>query len=195
MNPTSLIRRPITASDWHLAERCARGCVVVIDDDGEILDALRALLELEGYACKTYPSALGYLQTLNDHLPAFPGPGCLLCDVRMPELDGLALQQRLAALDDTPMLLMSGVSGAPEAVNAFHGGALDFLIKPIDDEVLLDAVARALAISAERQHQRARRSELAKRLATLTEREREIARRVTLGQRNLEIADELGIAL
>jgi FixJ family two-component response regulator len=189
------IRRPVTASDWRLVERCAKGRVVVIDDDGEILEALRALLELEGYACETYDSALAYLEMLNEPRSVFPGPCCLLCDVRMPELDGLELQRRLAEQDDTPMLLMSGISGAPEAVSAFHTGALDFLIKPIEDEVLLEAVARALAVSTARQRQKVRRAELATRLGALTEREWQTACRVAQGQRNPEIAEALGIAL
>jgi FixJ family two-component response regulator len=188
-------RRPITADEWRLAERCARGRIVVIDDDPEILAALRALFELEQYACETYDSALAYLRELADGPAPFPGPCCLLCDVRLPELDGLELQRRLAGQDEIPMLLMSGSSGAPEAISAFRAGVMDFLIKPLDDESLLVAVANALAVSAERQQRRARRRELAARLAALTDREREVARRVVQGQRNLEIAAALGIGL
>ena len=188
-------RRPITVSDRRLAERCARGRVVVIDDDAEILLALRALFELEGYACETYDSAVAFLQASSENRPCFPGPFCLLCDVRMPQVDGLDLQRRLQALGDVPMLLMSGSSGAPEAVSAFRAGALDFLIKPMKAQTLLDAVTKALAVSAQRQQQRARRKELAARFNSLTEREREIAQRVALGQRNLEIAEALDIAL
>ncbi|WP_201098115.1 response regulator [Thiocystis minor] len=187
--------RPMRVSDRRLANRCARGHVVVIDHDVEILAALRAIFELEGYACETYDSAVAYLQVLNDNRPCFPGPCCLLCDVRLPELDGLELQRRLAELKAIPMLLMGSASGAPEAVSALRAGALDVLIKPVDAETLLDAVARALAVSAERQRQGARRCELAARLSTLTNREREVARRVALGQRNLAIAEGLGIAL
>lgn len=75
----------------------------------------------------------------------------------MPELDGLELQSRLAELDDTPLLLISGASGAQEAVSAFRGGAMDFLSKPIDADVLLDAIAKALAESKTRQLRRGRR--------------------------------------
>jgi FixJ family two-component response regulator len=188
-------RRAITADEQRLAERCARGRIVVIDDDAEVLAALCALFELEGYACETYRSALAYLQRTDAGAVPFPGPCCVLCDVRLPEVDGLELQRRVAGCDDVPMLLMSGVSGAPEAVSAFRAGAVDFLIKPLDDEALLAAVASALAVSAARQQRRARRRELRVRLATLTEREHEVARRAALGQRNLEIADALGIAL
>jgi two-component system, LuxR family, response regulator FixJ len=188
-------RKAVTVDDEKLAKRCARGRVVVIDDDPEILAALSALLELEGYACETYVSALAYLQVLNYNRPCFPGPACILSDVKMPELDGLELQSRLAGLDAAPLVLMSGASGALEAVSAFHGGALDFLIKPIDADVLLEAVAKALAQSREAQIQQRRRTDLAQRIATLTERERTIARRVAQGQINRAIADDLGIAL
>ena len=185
----------MTADDRRLAQRCALGRVLIIDDDPEILAALRALVELEGYACETYDSALAYLRTLTAGPARFPGPSCLLCDVRLPEVDGLELQRRLVGADETPIILMSGVSGAPEAVSAFRAGALDFLIKPLDADALLATVVKALAVSSERQHQRARRCALDARLAGLTEREREVARRVVAGQRNHEIAQTLGIAL
>ncbi|MBF0246402.1 MAG: DNA-binding response regulator, partial [Planctomycetes bacterium] len=110
-------------------------------------------------------------------------------------LDGLDLQSRLAPLDDPPLLLMSGASGAEEAARAFRAGALNFLIKPIDAEVLLAAIAETLAVSADRQRQHLRQTTLAARIATLTARERDIARRVAAGQTNPSIAAELGIAL
>lgn len=188
-------RLPVTVSDEKLAARCARGRVVVIDDEADILAALATLIELEGYACETYGSAPAYLNVLNYNRPCFPGPCCVLCDVKMPELDGLELQSRLAQLDDTPFLLMSGASGAHEAASAFRAGAVDFLIKPIDADTLLDALAKALRIGAERQLRRGRQSALAARIASLTERERDIARRVASGQTNPAIAAELGIAL
>jgi FixJ family two-component response regulator len=113
----------------------------------------------------------------------------------MPELDGLELQRRLSAQDDMPLLLMSGASGALEAVSAFRAGALDFLIKPMDADAVLAAVAKALATSTQRQLQRARDAGLASRMIALTTRERQIARRVAQGQTNPTIAAELGIAL
>lgn len=192
---TASHRRPITVSDEKLAQRCANGRVVLIDDDREILAAFAALIELDGYACETYASALDYLHVLNYNRPCFPGPCCVLCDVKMPELDGLELQSRLAELDDTPLLLMSGASGAAEAVSAFRGGALDFLIKPVDADVLLSALAKALTESRTRQEQRGRAADLGQRIARLTERERDILQRVARGQTNPLIATELGIAL
>jgi FixJ family two-component response regulator len=188
-------RRPVTVGDEALALRCSRGRVVLIDDDVEILSALASLLDLEGYACETYPSALQYLQVMAFTQPQFAGPSCVLCDVNMPLLDGLELQRRLVDLTGVPMLLMSGSSGAREAVTAYRSGALDFLIKPIDADILLDAVQRALLVSRERQAERSKALEVGNRVATLTAREREIARRVAQGQINRLIADELCIAL
>jgi FixJ family two-component response regulator len=188
-------RQSVTVSDEALAARCALGRVVLIDDDTEILSALSLLLEMEGYACERYESALDYLQVLNFNRPCFPGPCCVLCDVKMPELDGLELQSRLTQLDNTPLILMSGMSGAPEAVSAFRAGAVDFLIKPVDADTLLGAVAKALRLCTVRQRGRVQQASLAARLASLTYREREVGRLVARGQTNVVIGEALGIAL
>lgn len=195
MSSSSSHRKVVTVSDAKLASRCARGRIVVIDDDAEFLSALFDLFDLEGYACEIYTSALAYLHVLDFNQPRFAGPSCVICDVRMPEVDGLELQQRLVAWHDTPLLLMSGSSGAQEAARAFRAGALDFLVKPIDTDILLEAVSKALKLSTERQQTQERKAELARRVATLTERERDVARRVASGQTNPAIADELGISL
>jgi FixJ family two-component response regulator len=189
------MRLAITVEDERLEIRCALGRVILIDDDPHILTALCALLELEGYAVECYSSALDYLQVLTLNQPHFAGPICLLCDVRMPEVDGLELQRRLADQHHMPLLLMSGQSGAHEAVTAFRSGALNFLIKPIEVEDLIEAVARALALSAEQQHLHGVQSALARRIASLTERERDVARYVARGSMNQEIAYILNIAL
>lgn len=188
-------RRPVTFADQRLAQRCAQGRVVLIDDDPEILLALSSLLELEGYACETWTSAEQYLQVLAFSKPQFAGPSCVLCDVKMPVLDGLELQQRLLDLGHTPLLLMSGQSGAHEAVSAFRAGALDFLIKPIEAEVLLAAIQRALASNRQHQEQMEKQTDIAARIATLTEREREVVNYVAQGMTNPNIAMALGIAL
>ena len=192
---SKIFRVPVTISEHELAERCAHGRIVVIDDDEEILSAFSALLELSGYACETYLSAIDYLHVLNYNRPCFAGPCCVLCDVNMSELNGLELQRQLAKLGDTPVLLMSGVCGVFEVIRAFRAGALDFLVKPIDADQLLEAVQKALAISSQRQELKQRLTLAAERLASLTEREREITQRVVRGQTNQAIASELGIAL
>jgi two-component system, LuxR family, response regulator FixJ len=191
-------RRIVTVADQILAARCAQGKVVLIDDDAPVLDALGSLLAQEGYAVMAHSSATGYLEAAARNAPQFEGPCCLVCDVMMPDVDGLALQQRLAqtpAHDTVPIVLMSGASGAREAASAFKAGALDFLIKPIDADTLLNAVALALDISRQRQISGKHQNNLAQRIATLSAREREIARRVAQGQSNPRIAADLGIAL
>ena len=179
----------------ELAQRALRGRVVLIDDDAEILAAVTTLLEFEGYVCDSFSSALDYLRQLEVPRRTLPGPSCVLLDVMMPDLDGLEAQRRLAALDDTPLLLMSGASGVQEAVTAFRAGALDFLIKPIEAEALLGAVEKALAVSRARQATRARTQDQSRRLAALTPREHDVAVRVARGKLNRVIGEELGLAL
>ena len=172
-----------------------RGSVVIIDDEVEILDAFRSLLELEGYACDTYSSAAAYLERLAAGTGPPVKPCCVLLDVMMPQVGGLEAQQRLASLDDTPLLLMSGASGAQEAVAAFRAGAFDFLIKPVEAEVLLAVVEKAMEACRARLSRRQQLQELSRRLGTLTRRELEVAERVARGDLNRVIAEELKLAL
>ena len=186
---------PVTVHDQALAARCAQGRVIIIDDDPEILQALAALMESAAYACETYTSGLTYLQVVNYNRPSFPGPVCLLCDVKMPGLSGLELCQKLTAHDDPPLLIMSGSSGIDEAIAAFRGGVLDFFTKPVDADTLLAGIQKALALSTQRQQQRQRQQSLATKVASMTPRERNIARQVARGLTNPVIAQKLGIAL
>ena len=188
MNP---IGTPVEEAD---DERRLRGLVHVIEDDPVLLQTLVELLTLEGYACTASASASAFLQAFN---PADDGPGplCLLSDVKMPGLSGLDLQERLRPHGHMPVLLMSGDSGAQEATSAFRAGAVDFLVKPVDADQLLGAVAKALHVSAERWADRVRAAALSERVAQLTAREREVAQRVAGGQTNTDIADDLGIGL
>lgn len=189
------LRGIVTVDDEVLASRCAKGRVTLIDDDPEILLALSALLEFEGLACDCYASATAYLQELAKPQLTFPGPVCVLCDVNMPELTGLDLQKKLQTLQDTPLLLMSGVSGAQEAASAFRAGAVDFLVKPIDATTLLGAIYRALELSTLRQCENAHKALLSQRAQSLTEREHEVLTLVAQGMTNQAIAEALKIAL
>jgi FixJ family two-component response regulator len=188
-------RRVVTVDDESVAGRYARGCVVLIDEDAEVLSALSARLHFEGYAVETFASARHYLDALDSPKPSFPGPSCLLCDLRMPGMDGLALQRQLQGRDVPPMVLMSGQSLPRDVVTAFHGGAVDFLIKPFEAADLLVAVAKALGVSAARYTAAQRQSEAANLVASLTEKELQVILLVVQGKTNPQIMVSLGIAL
>ena len=185
----------MTVDDESVAGRYARGCVVLIDDDAEVLSALSARLHFEGYAVETFASARHYLDALDCPKPSFPGPSCLLCDLRMPGMDGLALQRQLQGRDVPPMVLMSGQSLPQDVVTAFHGGAVDFLIKPFEAVDLLVAVAKALSASAAHYTAAQRESDAANLVASLTEKELQVILLVVQGKTNPQIMVSLGIAL
>lgn len=188
-------RSVVTIHDEREAVRHARGRVSVVDDDHAVRSAVAAVLSDEGYAVTEYASAEEFLDFEQRAEPLFPGPSCLLLDVKMPGMSGLELQQRLAALTAVmPIVFMSGGSSAAEAVQALKGGALDFLVKPFDDEELAAAVARALAKSVELERDSLSAQAIERRFAELSSREAQIARLVATGLRNQQIADQLGIA-
>jgi two-component system, LuxR family, response regulator FixJ len=198
INPSSQFNRfktPITVDEQELAARSAQGRVILVDDDRDVVLGLSNLLHLKGYACETYNSASEYLDVLALNQPQFSGPCCVICDVKMPSIDGLELQRRLIGLQDMPVLLMSGKSSANEVVEAFRAGVVDFLIKPIEADCLLAAVNKALGKHLECQSQKAKQSDLLSRINSLSDREREIIRRVASGELNREIASSLGIGL
>lgn len=194
-SPPAKARRVVTVDDEILAARYARGCVVLIDDDAEVLSALSARLIFEGYAVETFASARHYLEALDLHVPSFPGPSCLLCDLRMPEIDGLALQRQLQGCDVPPMVLMSGQSLPQDVVSAFHGGAVDFLIKPFEASELLAALAKALSTNSAQRTAAQRQLDAAALVASLTDKELSVIRLVVQGQTNPEIMVSLEIAL
>ena len=185
----------MTVDDERVAARFAHGRVVLIDDDAEVLSALSARLMFEGYAVETFASARHYLEALDAPVPSFPGPSCLLCDLRMPEIDGLALQRQLQGRDVPPMVLMSGQSLPQEVVSAFHGGAVDFLIKPFEASELLLAVTKALSANAAQHTAAQRQLGAAALVASLTDKELNVIRLVVQGKTNPQIMLGLKIAL
>ena len=162
--------------------------VHVVDDDEAVLDSLKFLLESAGFAVRTHASASSFLAAAGEQ-----GDGCVVTDVRMPEMDGLELQRRLARVGNPmPVIVMTGHADVPLAVGAMKSGAVDFLEKPFDDEQLLAAVRNALAAS-ERAHQEHEAVAAAEaRLATLTPREREVLDQLVMGKANKVIAYDLG---
>lgn len=159
-----------------------------MDDDQAVRDSLGFLLEAAGLAARTYASAAEFLTTA-ETLES----GCVLTDVRMPDIDGLALQKRLAALGShLPVIVMTGHGDVPIAVEALKCGAADFLEKPFDDVRLLTIVRDALRSSEKTRETVSVRNQVAARLGSLTPREREVLVRLVDGQPNKSIALDLG---
>ena len=162
----------------------------VVDDDASVRGALARLLHSAGYQTETFASAEGFLAESR-----FDAPGCIILDVRMPGLNGLELQQTLAAADrQLPIVFITGHGDVPMSVRAMKAGAEDFLPKPFDDEELLKAVAQALNRSQREQNERTEVAEIRRRLSSLTPREREVLCHVVAGQLNKQIAADLNIA-
>ena len=162
----------------------------VVDDDASVRGALARLLHSAGYQTETFASAEGFLAQSR-----FDAPGCILLDVRMPGLNGLELQQALAAANrQLPIVFITGHGDVPMSVRAMKAGAEDFLPKPFDDEELLKAVAHALNKSQREQNERTEVAEIRRRLSSLTPREREVLCHVVAGQLNKQIAADLSIA-
>jgi two-component system response regulator DctR len=190
--------------------------VVYIVDDGEVVrDALAWLLRSRRLLSKGFASAEAFEAALDAVLDAaldaalpdragpsdqdWPdAPGCLLLDVRMPGMSGLALFDRLlerGCLPVLPVIFLTGHGDVPTAVTAVKRGAYDFVEKPFSNNALVDRVEQALAASAQALAKRRQRRELAQRLAELTERERDVMGLVIEGRPNKLIADALHISV
>ncbi len=164
--------------------------VFVIDDEPLVRSSLKFLFESAGLDVETFPSAMPFLQR-----PVPEGPLCLVLDLHLPDLDGLEVQQRLAqAGRSIPIVFLSGQADVPSTAKAMRDGAVDFLVKPVDDSILLEAVTRALARAAEARQRRGERDESAARFARLTTRERQVTEMVARGLLNKQIAFELEIS-
>jgi FixJ family two-component response regulator len=163
--------------------------VCVVDDDPAVLKSLWRLLRSAGFDVATFGSPEEFLRSL-----APDAEGCAVLDVSMPGLDGLALQQALSARgSQLPVLFLTGHGDIPRTVRAMKGGATDFLTKPVDDQVLLAAVRRALELDQAGRESRRELADARRRLATLTPREREVLEGVVAGSLNKQIGGDLGI--
>jgi len=164
--------------------------VFVVDDEPEIRESLVMLLETAGYKAKAYESAVAFLAS-----NAPESVGCLIVDVRMPDMDGLELQQELLARHSPlPVVIMTGHGDIPIAVQAMKAGAVDFLEKPFDDDVLLEGVRRALDRATSAVDHANAAKDAAQRLALLTDRERQVLDLIVAGKANKVIAYELSIS-
>jgi FixJ family two-component response regulator len=163
--------------------------VHVVDDDPSFLTAISRLLRANGFSVKTYSSAHEFL-TQRDA----DAPGCVLADLRMPEMNGLDLQSVLSQTPNPlPILFLTGHGDIPSTVRAMRDGAEDFLEKRAPKEKLLDAVTRALGRDSRERAARERQRELRARFDALTERELEVLSHVVRGRLNKQIAGDLDI--
>ena len=162
--------------------------VHVVDDDAGLRDSLRLLLEASGLSVATYETATEFFSATTDL-----AGGCLLTDIRMPGLDGLELQEQLAARPvRLPVIVMTGHGDVPLAVRAMKAGAVDFLERPFTDVQLLTAVGRALEQSREARELGRLTAEVSRMIAQLTPREREVLAMLIGGSSTKEIASRLG---
>ncbi len=162
--------------------------VHLVDDDAAVRESLLMLLEANGLAVQIYPSAAALLA-----VAAGLKSGCVITDVRMPDMDGLAMQRELAARHVTlPVIVMTGHGDVPIAVEAMKAGAADFLEKPFDEARLLGAIRGALEADAQAKRTAAAAAGLVTRFTTLTRREREVMDRLVAGHPNKTIAFDLG---
>jgi FixJ family two-component response regulator len=164
--------------------------IFVVDDDASVRTSLARLLRSAGLNVETFPSAEAYLERR-----PYDGPGCLVLDVCMAGLSGTDLHARLAENGcDIPIIFLTGHGSISMGVGAMKQGAADFLTKPVDEEVLLQAIRRTLARHEAVVHERTEAEAMRARLDTLTPRELEIMRCVLTGALNKQIAVRLGIA-
>ena len=164
--------------------------IFVVDDDPAVLKSLGRLLRSAGLHVETCNSPQDFLAR---HNPALPG--CLVLDVAMPGLNGLEVQQALAAIgDERPIVFLTGHGDIPTSVEAMKRGAVDFLTKPVNAVDLLRAIHSAIVKDSVRRLERDEVEEFKQRLATLTPREREVLPYVISGRPNKQIAGELGTA-
>ena len=164
--------------------------VHLIDDDEAVRQALAFLLATAGHAVRVYDSAESFLQVAET-----VQPGCIVSDVRMPGMDGLALQRRLKEIGVAlPVIIMTGHADVPLAVEAMKIGAIDFIEKPFDDNVLLSAIRIALRHQTAANQRNSEKSQILAKIASLSERERQVLDGLVAGHPNKTIAYDLDLS-
>ena len=164
--------------------------VFVVDDDISVRESLESLIRVAGWRPEVFASAREFLA-----FPRVHAPGCLVLDVSLPDLNGLDLQRDVAADRlDLPIIFITGYGDIPTTVRAMKAGAAEFLTKPFDDGVLLDAVKHAIEQSEQTLRRDAATRTLRDRHESLSRREREVMSLVVAGLANKQVAHELGIS-
>jgi FixJ family two-component response regulator len=166
-----------------------RPVVHVLDDDAWVRDSLVSLFDSIKLETKTYATARDFqISKLPDK------PGCIVLDIRLPDMNGLDFQARLAELGVLlPVVIMTGHGSIPMTVRAMKRGVVDFLQKPFDDQDMIDAVVGAIERDRQRRSLHDKLSQIQQRFETLTAREHEVMLLVTAGKMNKQIAGDLGI--
>lgn len=168
----------------------AQSIVFVVDDDVSVRESLEALIEFAGWQTETFAAAADFLAR-----PRTTTPSCLVLDVSLPDLNGLELQKLIASeRRDMPIIFITGHGDVPMSVQAMKGGAVEFLTKPFDDELLLSAIRHALTRSASVIDEQAEISSLRGTYESLTPREQEVMQLVVAGMLNKQIGLKLGIS-
>ncbi len=164
--------------------------VYLVDDEFAVRDSLSLLIESTGLAVRSFASAEGFL---NNYDPEYPG--CLLLDVRMPSMSGLELQDELLRREiSIPIIFISGHAGIPDSAKAFRAGAVDFLEKPFDNELLLERIMEAIKKDIANREQLIEYHNIQNRLDQLTVREKEVLSLIINGHSNKEMANILAIS-
>ena len=164
--------------------------IYIVDDEADVRKALSRLLRSAGYTTRLFGSASEFLVSGEARFSA----GCIILDLAMPGLNGLELQEHLAASDcHRPIIFLTGNGDISKSVRAMKAGAVNFLTKPVDDNELLNAVEEALRVDASVRALWSLRHKASEKLDTLTPRERQVFEKVVAGRLNKQIAAELGI--
>jgi FixJ family two-component response regulator len=185
----SLLRMPKSAARAWPMRDLAAPIVFVVDDDVSIRESLELLIGSEGWNPQTFASAREFLTH-----PREATPHCLVLDVGLPDLNGLDLQKLVADRIDMPIIFITGYGDVPMTVQAMKAGAVEFLTKPFNDEVLLEAIRGALERSREALGQEHDLRDLREAYASLSTREREVMTLVVSGLMNKQVGGELGIS-
>src|SRR5918993_684882 len=192
----SVTRRAYTGTSSSAARRIevvsmadVQGIVFVVDDDISVRESLELLIKNAGWQPRLFESAQEFL--IHPH-PTIPS--CLVLDVSLPGLNGLELQKQLADRTDTPIIFITGYGDVPMSVRAMKAGAIEFLTKPFNDGVLLDAIRDALERSRAAMQRDSEMQMLRNSYGSLTPREREVMALVVSGLLNKQVGGELGIS-
>lgn len=163
--------------------------VIVVDDDVDVRESLRALLESSDYSVRVYSTAKAFLAEKQ------PLDACVVVDIRMPEMDGLEMQEEMNRRGiEMAVIVMTGHGDVPLAVRAMKAGAIDFLEKPFEEATILTSVERALRLAGQRRDQSAEARAAQELLSLLTPREKNVLEQLVAGRSNKVAAYELGIS-